>query len=332
MPNDLPCVNRIPDSWQFCSAIIKVKPMKSASAPARHAWEENVRFFEYTSAANPRLPAIPVDALPATEHQSGPSRVIPFDLAHRIGTDFPATTPSLMASYIRILASEGLTTNARSTSQMFYVIRGRGRTSGPSGSIPWSEGDLFVLPVDESLTHQADTDSALYWVHDEPLLRYLGVRPSEPRFRPTLFTRERLQQELADVCDQPGAIHRNRMGILLGNTATPQTLTLTHILWSLLNVLPAGVVQKPHRHNSVAIDLCVDAEPGTYTLIGDRLDTDGNIIDPIKADWIPGTVFVTPPGLWHSHHNDTGHDAVVLPIQDAGLHTYLRTLDIQFVR
>ncbi len=304
----------------------------SSPVAARHPWEENVRFFEYTSAANPRVPAIPIDVLPASEHQTGPTRVIPSDLSSRIGTDFPATTPSLMASYLRILPGEQIQTRAMPTSQMFYVIRGKGQTSGTSGSVTWSTGDLFVLPIDDSLTHHADADSALYWVHDEPLLRYLGVKPAEPRFRPTLFTHERLQQELTDVRNQPGAVNRNRMGILLGNTATPQTLTLTHILWSLLNVLPAGVVQKPHRHNSVAIDLCVDAKPGTYTLIGDKIDADGNIVDPVKADWVPGTVFVTPPGLWHSHHNDTGQDAVVLPIQDAGLHTYLRTLDIQFVR
>jgi gentisate 1,2-dioxygenase len=43
-------------------------------------------------------------------------------------------------------------------------------------------------------------------------------------------------------------------------------------------------------------------------------------------------VFVTPPGLWHSHHNESGHPAHILPIQDAGLHTFLRTLDIRFSR
>ena len=30
--------------------------------------------------------------------------------------------------------------------------------------------------------------------------------------------------------------------------------------------------------------------------------------------------------------NESGADAYVLPIQDAGLHTYLRTLDIAFSR
>ena len=40
---------------------------------------------------------------------------------------------------------------------------------------------------------------------------------------------------------------------------------------------------------------------------------------------------VTPPGWWHSHHNESGESAWVLPIQDAGLFTHQRTLDIRFV-
>jgi hypothetical protein len=37
-------------------------------------------------------------------------------------------------------------------------------------------------------------------------------------------------------------------GILLGNRITEKnTLTLTHTLWSLLNLLPARNAQRPHR-------------------------------------------------------------------------------------
>lgn len=32
----------------------------------------------------------------------------------------------------------------------------------------------------------------------------------------------------------------------------------------------------------------------------------------------------------HSHHNESGTPAFVLPMQDAGLYTHQRTLDIQF--
>ena len=106
------------------------------------------------------------------------------------------------------------------------------------------------------------------------------------------------------------------------------------MLWSLLNKLPAGDVQRPHRHQSVALDLCVSAPTSgaVYTLMGPELDEDGWVKDPIRMDWASGAVFTTPPGWWHSHHNESGEAAWVLPIQDAGLHTAMRTLDIQFSR
>merc|ERR1712151_423305 len=67
-----------------------------------------------------------------------------------------------------------------------------------------------------------------------------------------------------------------------------------------------------------------------YTLLGPSLDAEGHISNPTKAVWESGGAFVTPPGWWHSHHN-TGHStAWVLPMQDAGLLTHQRTLDIRF--
>ena len=123
---------------------------------------------------------------------------------------------------------------------------------------------------------------------------------------------------------------KNRNGILLANPDCPQTKTLTHSMWSLYNLLPAKSKQKAHRHNSIALDFAVKATEGVYTMIGRDLDSDGNIINPVRANWVAGGAFVTPPGWWHSHHNESDEDAIVLPVQDAGLHTYLQTLDIQF--
>lgn len=294
-------------------------------------WEAGARFFEYTTAANPQIPAMPFVVFPSSLHRTGETRMIPFDLSQQLGTRWPATSPNLMASFLHINAKETLDTQASATSQLFYVIRGSGKSTASFGAIDWDQGDLFVLPMGAEVDHKATTDAALYWVHDEPLLSYLGVQPGVPRFKPTLYRRERMVAELEQVRSQPGASERNRMGILLGNEATPQTMTITHLLWSLLNILPAGVTQKPHRHNSVALDLCVSAEPGTYTLMGPELNADGAVKDPVRADWESGAVFTTPPGWWHSHHNESGRDAMVLPIQDAGLHTWMRTLDIRFV-
>jgi hypothetical protein len=67
-----------------------------------------------------------------------------------------------------------------------------------------------------------------------------------------------------------------------------------------------------------------------YTLMGRELDADGDIVRPAVAEWTSGGVFITPPGWWHSHHNEGDADAWVLPIQDAGIYTHQRTLDIRF--
>ena len=107
-------------------------------------------------------------------------------------------------------------------------------------------------------------------------------------------------------------------------------MTVTHTLWAMLGVLPAERVQRPHRHQSVALDLITECAPGCYTLVGRDLDERGRIVDPIRVEWEGAGAFVTPPGLWHSHHNESGRPAHLVPIQDAGLHSYLRSLDIRF--
>ncbi len=164
------------------------------------------------------------------------------------------------------------------------------------------------------------------------MLRDLGAEATTARFKPTLYPRERADAELRIVEQDPEAAKRSRVSILLANKEFPQTRTITHVIWSMFGVLPAQSVQLPHHHESVALDLIIDCEPGCYTLIGRDVDDDGNLINPKRADWRSGSAFVTPPGLWHSHHNETGSPAHLLPIQDAGLHTDLRTLDIHFYR
>lgn len=297
---------------------------------SQQQWEAQADFKEYMSAVNPPMPKIEIEAFPASIHQQGPTKITPFDLSKSLGTDYPATSPNLMANFIRICQGDTLKTDAKVTSQMFYVINGSGKTQMSEGTIEWKEGDLFTLPSVDNALHTATEDTAIYWVNDAPLLSYLGVTPGAQRFSPVLYTKERLNDELAKVRAEGEG--RNRTGILLSNPNFPKTLTLTHTLWSLYNALPAGVVQKPHRHNSIAIDYCVDAGPDTYTLISDKIDDEGNLIDPIKAMWEPGSVFVTPPGWWHSHHNHSGQDAIVLPIQDAGLIMNMQILDFQYVR
>ncbi|BBP45970.1 hypothetical protein THMIRHAS_13430 [Thiosulfatimonas sediminis] len=305
----------------------KVEQIQQA---AQQKWERHAEVKEYMSAVNPPMPKIDVTHYPSALHEEGATRIIAFDQSAKLQTTYPLTTPNLLANFLKIGAGDTLKTDAVASSNLFYVIRGKGRTQMSHGTLEWKQGDLFTLPSVPDALHSADEDTAIYWVHDAPVLSYLGVRPNKARFEPVLYTKERLNAELEQV--RQVAAGKNRTGILLSNPNFPLTLTLTHTLWALYNVLPAGVVQKPHRHNSIALDFVVSAGPNTYTAIGKELNEDGTIKDPIKAMWTPGSAFVTPPGWWHSHHNESGEDAIVLPIQDAGLIMNMQLLDFQHVK
>ncbi len=324
-------------------------------------WTGDALYYEYSTAADPvgsgAISPVPVHRFPASQHADGPARIVPLDLADRLGVEGPATSPGLLAAFMIIGPGEQLVTLPDASSELYYCLRGSGHSDfecSPSaghpaaGSMPWREGDFITLPAGCTTVHRADAadvlagsvastsgsgeSALLYRVTDAPLLRYLGASPSRPRFRPTRFDGAEARARLAEVEHDPAAADRSRVSVLLGNTATPQTLTVTHTLWAMLGVLPVGRVQRPHRHQSVALDLITACAPGCYSLVGPGLGDDGTIVDPIRVDWEPEGAFVTPPGMWHSHHNESGQPAYLVPIQDAGLHTYLRSLDIRFTR
>ncbi|ELS01570.1 cupin domain-containing protein [Xenococcus sp. PCC 7305] len=290
-------------------------------------WDADTLYYEFSAAVAPKLPAIPCTSFDAELHQQGQTRVIPLDLSGQMQSVAPATTPLISAYFLRIREQESLKTSSPATAQMFYVLRGKGTTETEYGTIEWSKGDLFTLPSCSGLIHSASSDTAIYWVSDEALVNYLGVTATKPRFKPSLYPGDRIIAELEQIAQEPGAKKRNRIGVLFGNKETQLTRSLTHTLWALMVYLPGKSQQKPHCHNSVAIDLVVEAPESAYTLVGKSLDADGNIVNGERVYWKSGSVFVTPPGLWHSHHNDSDQNALLLPVQDAAFHSYMRTLD-----
>jgi gentisate 1,2-dioxygenase len=98
----------------------------------------------------------------------------------------------------------------------------------------------------------------------------------------------------------------------------------------MYGIVQPGSMQAPHRHQSVALDFIPSCGPGSYTLLGRDIDANGRIVNPVRLDWVAGMAFVTPPGFWHAHFNEGNQPSYVLPIQDAGLQNYLRSLDIRF--
>lgn len=347
------CINTLVLLLSFLSTFAQRTCMTDSNIDWR--LNANGKIFEYAAYANPKMSEIPVRVFPPELHETGESKVVELDLSKELELDYPATSPNLLANFVRINTSYSLSTSvAVATSQVFYVIRGTGSSITRNGTIEWSTGDMFVVPFlgDETppvcegdgqcVLHKCNSESitggcAIYWVNDSPLLRYLGVRPfydGKPRFLPSFFDHDTVRNvvnKLESVDISTGLI-KNRRGVLFGNNETNQTKTLTPSLWSLLNVISPNEIQRAHKHNSVALDLAVyggDTDM-VWTSMGSDLGLDGEIINPIRINWKSGGVFVTPPGWWHSHHNTGETDAWVLPIQDAGLYTHQRTLDIRF--
>ncbi len=298
-------------------------------------WTDDARYFEYSAAANPigsgHTSQVPAAQFGRDLYADAPTGIVPLDLSKELGiTSGPATSPGLLANFIRIRAGGRVSTSPNATSQLYYVIEGRGFAAVNGRLVQWEKGDFLTLPASSRATFFADAASAFYWVHDEPMLRFLGAEATEPKFRATKFPRAQAVAELEAIAARPGANDKSRVSVLLANAEEEQTLTITHVLWAMFGVLPAGQEQRPHRHQSVALDLILDARPGCYTLLGRRLDERGKIVDPVRVDWEAGGAFVTPPGMWHAHVNESGAPAHLIPVQDAGMQTYLRSLDIRF--
>jgi gentisate 1,2-dioxygenase len=301
-------------------------------------WADDACYFEYSKAANPigsgYTPQVPITQFGPAVYLDQPTGVVPLDLSDDLGIKTgAATSPALLANFVRIRPGEQIDTSPNATSQLYYVLFGRGFAAVNGRLVQWEKGDFLTLPAGARSVFYAYADTAMYWVHDEPLLRYLGAEAREPRFRATKFRRSDAVSKLEEIASRPGANDKSRVSVLLANENQEQTLTITHVLWAMFGVLPPNQEQRPHRHQSVALDLILDAPPsGCYSLLGTRLDDRGNIVDPIRVDWQAGGAFTTPPGMWHAHFNETDHPAHLIPVQDAGLQTHLRSLDIKFTQ
>ena len=100
-----------------------VDMMKKGST-VNESWESATDIFEYTSSANPDMLPIPNLGLEAKEHTTGPTRVTSLDASNFIGIDdYPASSPNLLASFLRVCIGESLTTSACATSQVTTLPR-----------------------------------------------------------------------------------------------------------------------------------------------------------------------------------------------------------------
>jgi len=167
----------------------------------------DAQYFDCSSAAKPIqqgiIPPVPYRTFSPSFFEAGPTRVQPLDVSEEPGIVGPATSPALCANFIRIVRGSVMT-SVEATSQVFFVFRGNGRTDACGETIHWSQGDYMVLPAHGHALHHSDGEAGLYWVHDAPLLRYLGASPTVARFKPTFYQHSKAQQKLAEIATDPG--------------------------------------------------------------------------------------------------------------------------------
>jgi gentisate 1,2-dioxygenase len=300
-------------------------PVQRPAAPATPA-EARGRFFNTGNGFNVQLPPVPdqiftrepVIALdPAT-----PTGLIACDISAELESRFPATTPLVLARYARIRAGENLTTDFVASGIIAYVIAGSGRTSCAGQDIAWSAGDLFILPGGQPALHSADENDAVLWlVTNEPQLAFENLQAPAPGQSPTDLVHYRAD-EITRQIELVYDIGRNEeiAGSALIFSAEQQEATrnILPTLTVAMNSLPGGVVQRPHRHNSVAVSLIIK---------GDRCFS---VIDGKRKDWAPWATTITPPVAVHSHHNGGNEQALFLIVQDGGIYYHTRAMGFEF--
>lgn len=316
--------------------------------------ETYIRAYEYQKNVNPYMKPIKTKSINHDDFDFT-EQLNFIDFSEYYDTNYKLTSPNLLACFIKIKENDNLLYNKNfdysidnklinhldfnACSNIFYVIQGKltihylinNSNNTNKNSFTAERGDIVVLPHFIELNLMSESEKcSIFYLNDSPLLNYLGVKANEntPKFKPCIYDKKFLEENLDLLSDN----NNNRKGILLGNNDTEDLgiKTITHTLWALYNELPPLTKQKVHKHNSIAIDLCIFSpdEKKVYTLVGDNLDENNDIINPEIYYWKSGSIFITCPGKWHSHHNETNEGAYVLPVQDAGLLLYQRILGI----
>jgi gentisate 1,2-dioxygenase len=300
-------------------------PAQKASAPATPA-QSRGRFFNTGNAFNLQLSPVPDHCFIAEPTKAfdpaTPTSLIACDLSAALTCPFPATTPLVLARYAKIRAGETLTTDFAASGLVVYVIRGAGTTSCGAESIAWSEGDLFVLPGGVRETHAASSEDAVLWiVTNEPQLAFehlgapaLGQAPTDV----VHYTADEIARQIELIYEVGRDEEIAGSALVFSAERQEATRNILPTLTVAMNSLPAGVAQRPHRHNAVAVSLIIKGER-CFSLIDGR-----------RKNWAPWATTITPPVSVHSHHNDGDEQALFLIVQDGGIYYHTRAMGFEF--
>jgi gentisate 1,2-dioxygenase len=284
------------------------------------------RYFDSGNAFALKYPKVPSHQFVAERDRAFDAAtgtaLIPLDLSAELGLDYPATTPLILTAYARIAAGERLATRFKGSGELYYVMRGQGRTTNRGDTIAWGPGDIFCLPGGAETVHIAGAGDCLLWaISNEPALAFENLEPPAAGKAVTSavhYPAPEIDSQLKRVAQKLDGQKIAGLALIFSSEEQAWRRNVLPTMTLALNQLPPGEYQRPHTHNAVAVTLCIQGE-NTYSMIDGR-----------RIEWKADAVMVTPPGEVHSHHNDGDQWMSCLIVQDGGLHYYCRTMDFQF--
>ena len=175
-------------------------------------YAERARYVPVEKGFNIKRPPIEPQAFAAEMARAfaddAPTGFTPLDLSGALGTDYPATTPFMLARYARVRKGERLDYTFAASGEMWMVLRGKGILKRGDETIEWRERDMFALPGGVASSWQAREDSVLWVATDEPTLAFEGVRPEVAARAPieaTHYRADDIARELRKLYDRPMA-------------------------------------------------------------------------------------------------------------------------------
>ena len=309
------------------------EPKSIADLPPQHARnpttqaEARARYFNTGNAFNVILPDVPnavfadeparaLDAATATGF-------IECDVSADMGCVFPATSPFLLARYARICPGESLTADFNASGVVHYVITGTGSSKTNDEEISWAPGDVFVTPGGMPTVHSAGDEAAVLWVvANDPQLNFENLRSPALGNAPTgvvHYPAEEITRQIELIYQVGRGDDIAGSALIFSSDLQQESRNVLPTLTLAMNSLPAGAMQRPHRHNSVAVSLVIQGD-NCYSKI-----------DGVRKDWAPWATTITPPVSVHSHHNDGDDQAMFLIVQDGGLFYHARAMGFEFV-
>ena len=273
-----------------------------------------------------QLPKVPAHIFVAERDQAfNPSTgtaIINLDLSDKLKTEYPATTPNLLARYVRVKAGETQCLNLTSAGEVYYLLEGAGSIAKGEDLINWIEGDSVCLPGGgKTVITAKDTDCVIYSVTDEPALSWHGAESPATKSGPidaVHYPGDEVMRLLSDVQQRETEEEMTGRFVLFTNAGAQTTNTVTRTIGLAINSLEPGGIQTPHRHNSAALTLCLGGSDVHSMIEGE------------KVQWQRHAVMVTPPTELHAHHNEGEDMMLSLVAQDGGLFYNARTIGFSF--